>query len=195
MSKSLAELRLSPDAALPERTYRICLAQKVVAKVFRLESEKSDLEVESERNADGEKKSNARAVDAPDPRIAEIDAELAALYDVMRDHTGELLIRGVDQGTWGRWTDQHPPREDNRRDEDGAYGFCNADDLIADLGRYVVEHNGEPLGPGDWDFLKSKAAPGDLKEIARIVVQMHEVTGAVPKSLNASSDSRSDAND
>lgn len=185
MSKSLAELRASTRVGLPERTYPLCLAQALVAEAQALENEKRDLILTAE--AATENGEPRRVGERPDPRIGEIDERLAALFDEMTEHTGELRLRGVDAGSWRRWTDAHPARE-NGRDDKGrpvvnpideaiAYGFCDASALLADLGSYVVSWNGDPLGEGDWDFIANRAAPGDLNEICKIIVQLHEATG------------------
>jgi hypothetical protein len=203
MSKSLAELRASTRVGLPERTYDLCLAQSLVAEAQSLESEKRDLLLAAETAA--EKGEPRRVGQKPDPRIDEIDARLAALLDEMAEHTGELRLRGVDAGSWRRWTDAHPARESGRDekgrpiinavDEAVAYGLCDATALLADLGSYVVSWNGDPLGEGDWEFLANRAAPGDLNELCKIVVQLHETTGfRAPKSRPTSSATTPDEN-
>lgn len=180
MSKSLAELRQSPRVGLPERTYSLCLASALVGEVQRLLNELEEL-------APGEE-------DGPRPpkrmgdggRVQEIRESLRALSEEMREHTGDLLIRGVDGGQWRLWVDANPPREDNARDTQLAYGVCNADALIDALGTFAAAWNGDPLAEGDWAFIASKAAPGDLMEIASLVVKMHEMVVDVPKLLSRS---------
>lgn len=181
MSKSLAEMRQSPRASLPERAYALCLAQGLVAEAQSLEEERAVLAVEpppSDPDVPQPPRRMSEAPPEPDPRIAEIDGRLEALWGEMREHTGELRLRGVSDGEWRRWVAAHPSREDNKRDDAAAYGFCNADDLADDLGTYAASWNGDPLGEGDWEFIANRAAPGDVKELCRIVVQMHEVAGA-----------------
>lgn len=203
MSKSIAELRASHRTALPERTYELCLSQALVGEVQALVEEKRSLEVASARAADEDNTDGPvkRLGQGKDPRIAEIDARLEELYDEMREHTGKLLLRGETGGEWQRWCDKNPPREDGR-DERGrrvvlalddtvAYGLCDASALMARLGDFAVSWNGEELQTGDWDWLREKAPPGDLKEMARWIVQMHETNGIKPlpgKSRSGSSE-------
>lgn len=185
MSKSIAELRASNRVGLPERTYDLCLAQSLVAEAQSLENEKNEIILTAE--AEVENGQPKRQGQGPNPRLVEIDDRLADLFGEMVEHTGELRLRGTDAGTWRRWVDAHPAREVGRDekgrpivnpiDEAVAYGFCDASALLSDLGSYVVSWNGDPLGEGDWDFLANRAAPGDLNELCKIVVQLHETTG------------------
>lgn len=187
MSKSIAELRASQHTALPERTMQLCLAQKLVAEVQQLEEERAEILI-VERDQEGRPKRPRRQGEGPNPRLAEIQARFDELADEMREHTGELRIRAVTGGEWRRWVDAHPAREIGRRedgrptyhqvDEEIAYGICNAVDLYHDLSGYVVSWNGADLAEGDWDFIANRAAPGDLNELCRQVVQMHEAVGA-----------------
>lgn len=197
MSKSLAEIRGSASTSLPERTYRLCLAQALVAEVQSLTTEKANLEAEEPRRNDDEDGPKPRVGQGQNPRLAEIKARLEQIIGEMNEHTGELRLRATTAGEWRRWVDAHPAREtglDKRgvpilhpADADVAYGFANASDLLDNLGAYVVAWNGEPLQAGDWDFIMGKAAGGDLKELCRIVVQMHETSVAVPKLPSSSS--------
>jgi hypothetical protein len=82
--------------------------------------------------------------------VAEIDAELAALFDRMRESEGDLLLRAIGGGEWQRFKDDHPAREGNKSDEETAYGLCDSTALLADLGRFVVAWNGENFGADDW---------------------------------------------
>lgn len=192
MSKSLAELRQSARTSLPERSYEMCLSQALVAETQALEQEKQNLGIAAQRrNDDGEPAGPARKLgEGSSPRITEINARLETLYDEMREHTGQLLLRGVTAGEWRRWADAHPPREDGRDDrgrpvtlavdEQIALGYCDASALMGTLGTYAAEWNGKPLETGDWDWLEEHAAPGDLKAIAQVIVVMHEGPGAKP---------------
>lgn len=183
MPKSLAELRASNHAALPERTMELCLSQALVSEVEALDIEKRSLSIETARK-DGEDGPPGRKSGPPaDPRVAEIDARLEELYDEMREHTGQLVLRATTGGEWRRWVDAHPARVDDKFDEGVAFGYCNASDLLATLGDYAVSWNGTDLGEGDWEFIENRAAPGDLKLACQTVVQMHEAGGLkAPKS-------------
>lgn len=212
MSK-LAELRAEPSSTsrLPERTYPLCLAQNLVAEAQALEEKRDDLLIAHARDArtpagdiasgEGEIKGRPRrAAERPTtpPEVTEINTRLEELFDEMREHTGELRLRGKEAGAWIRWVGQHPPRkvlDDNGKvlrdvelDLRVAHGVCDADALFETLAEYVVAWDNDPLDDGDWDFILSKAAPGDLQELCRLVVQMHEGRGvnAPPKSPSGS---------
>jgi hypothetical protein len=186
MARSLADLRAKPKQ-LPTRTVRICLDQEAVADVQRLDNERRDLLLEAQRrqaDSDGERKGPPLRVGegATPPRVAEIDAELEALFDRMRESEGDLLLRAVSGGEWQRFKDDNPAREGNKSDEETAYGLCDSAALLADLGRFVAAWNGETFGPDDWrEWFAAQVAPADLSELCRQVVQLHEFRVTVPK--------------
>lgn len=191
MSKTLADLRKEKDqpAQLPTRVIKACLDQSLLADIQRLTSEKSDLLTESVRTTgEGEQAGPPkRQGEGTNPRLAEIDAELEPLYQRLRDTEGEILLRATDGGSWLRWKDAHPAREGNESDERFAYGFCNATDLMGDLGKFVISWDGDEFGPGEWDWFSKKVAPADLAECVKAVVEMHESRISAPKSQSTSS--------
>lgn len=186
----------------PTRTLEICLAQDLVAEAEQLSGERMSLLVEVGRTpgADGEHVETPRKLGAPvlPPRVAEIDARLAALYDEMGERTGVLLLRGESPGAWRRWADENPARTDDH-DEDGrplfnvldvdvARGHCNASALFGRLRDFAEAWNDEPISDDDWAYLVDNAANGDLKSACRLVVDMHEAGGSqAPKSRKPSS--------
>jgi hypothetical protein len=112
------------------------------------------------------------------PRVGEIRARLAELLDEMAEHEGELRLRASSDGDWRRWVNAHPARDEGQpghfRDEEVAFGYCNADDLIDSLGTYAHSWNGELLAPDDWAMLAENVGGPDLKQAATAVVAMHE---------------------
>lgn len=194
MAKTLAELRASRAVAPPERTVPICLAQSLVAEAQSLQQEKVDLALVRQTSEDGQKRPQ-RANRPEDVRLTEVDARLEELFEEMREHTGQLRLRAIDTGEWIRWRDAHPPRRDGV-DDDGrpilnavdasvAYSWCNSSALLDDIiaaddpkRQYVVGWNDEPMTPDSWQFIVSNAAPGDLKALVSLVVEMHEGTGS-----------------
>lgn len=194
MSKSIAELRASKSSALPERTYRMCLSQALVGELEGLSAE--ELEIRSALPSAGDDGRPRKASEGTPPRLAEIERRVEEIRLEMEEHTGELGLRAVSGGEWRRWTDAHPARtvgnDDQGRpiplDIDVAItgGYCNAVDLAVDLGKYAVTWNGEPLNEGDWEWIENRAASGDLKELCKKVVDMHEVRGALPFPQSAS---------
>lgn len=210
MAKSLAQLRVDAKPRLGERTYdNLCLAQDLVSRVQALQAEKTGLEME----AGLDQLRSPGNPDAPDPdeptkprrmgdprqaRVAEIDAELETLYQEMREHSGDLVLRATPASEWQRWVGDHPARVVDRDangspvinpvDESVTLGFCDASALLDDLGKYIVSWAGEIVGPDDIAYLIANAAPGDIKEVCRIVVTLHEGPGArAPKVSSTSS--------
>lgn len=186
MSKSLAELRQSPRVGLPERSYRLCLAPKLVAEVQSLLSDLEDAQIAAVAQAEGDEGAAKPKRMGDASPAAKIRARLQELQSELDEHTGSLTLRGWDEGAWRLWVAEHPARKDNARDEQLAYGCCNADALIDSLAEFAHAWNGEPLGPGDWEFLRTNAAPGDVKALAQLVVIMHESVVDVPKLLSSS---------
>lgn len=186
MSKSLAELRTSPRVGLPERTYKLCVASTLVAEVQSLMNELEDVRTSEAAQRDGDEGSTRPRRMADSPASQTIRARLEALQTEMSEHTGDLTLQGMTEGDWRMWVDAHPPREGNERDDQLAYGFCNADALVDALESFTHAWNGEPLAAGDWAFLASNCAPGDIKAIASTVVQMHEAVVDLPKLLGNS---------
>jgi hypothetical protein len=183
MSKSLAELRQSKSTSLPERSYSLCLAAALVAEMQTLTEELATLPIRKRSVGDDDKQDGPprRAGEGVDPRAAEIQTRMGELWDEMDEHTGELRLRAIKDGDWRLWVDEHPAREDNKRDAQVTYGLCDADALIDDLGRYAATWNGEDLAPGDWDFIESKASTADKKAMATTVLVMHEQVVDLPK--------------
>ena len=190
MPKSLADLKAIPKS-LPTRTVRICLDQEAVADVQRLDNEKRDLLLDAARSApeDGERTAPPLRLgeSATPPRVAEIDAELEALFERMRESEGDLLLRAITGGEWLRFKDEHPPREGNKTDDEVTYGLCDSGALLANLGRFVAAWEGEGFGAGDWDGFADHVAPADLRELCSEVVQLHEARVRVPKARSTAS--------
>ena len=194
MPKSLADLRSARPQSRPERAYTVCLAQHLVAEVSTLTEELQGLAVRAVRNgddedSDGPPKRQAQSDD--ELRADEIRARLREVLDEMAEYEGELRIRAVrDDGDWRRWTNEHPAREEgepgHKRDLEVTGGFCNADDLIDDLGTYAWSWNGERLEDGDWTLLG--ISPADQKRIATLVVSLYESDASIPKWRSALSE-------
>jgi hypothetical protein len=203
MSDALARLQASTADMVPQATVETCLAQGVVKRVQALADELSEMQLAAFRDAAEDAPSDKpvrKMNQGHDPRIDEIQAELESLQDVMRAHTGRVTVAAtISQGEWRRWADANPAREEGRdskgRPVVSAYdigvtgGFCDGTALLARLGDFVTEWNGEPLSPGQWDWLAEKMPMGDQKQAARSVVSFYEVEGAkaVPKSRSVSS--------
>lgn len=188
MSKSLAEMRQSPKVGRPRRSYQLCLAGAVMAEMQSLANELADLATRAFIPEDEPKKPTR--VNDPErvkvaARMAEIRVRQTELDDEMAEHTGELILEGIDDGEWDRWVDENPARPDGNkshlRDLRVTGGICDADAVIADLPRYMAEWNGDPLNDEDKKFVFESAAGGDKKELAQLVIVMHETAVDLPK--------------
>lgn len=177
--KSLSDLRSEKPKGRPERTVRVCLKPELVAKIERLTGELADLP-EPEPRKTPRKMYEAEAAEMS-PEEQRIRAELAAALNEMQDYEGEITVRAsLSDGEWRNWVDAHPTRAkddeaEHGRDQKIAFGACNADDLLDDLGTFAHAWNGEPLGDGDWaEVFDGSVARGDKIEMARAVVLMYE---------------------
>lgn len=190
MSKSLADLRAEPAESRPrdERSMKVCLRPHIVAQIQSLSDEWAALPA-VEPTAEGDDSPVRKMGQGVEkhPREAEIRQEMSDLLDEMAEYEGELVVRATKtDGEWRRWCDTHPARTEGEsgydRDRAVAGGFCNADDLIDDLGTYASRWNGDDLGPTDWaKILSPQIGLPDKKEAAIAVVSMYEVGQDFPQ--------------
>lgn len=173
---SLEDLRKGAPVARTERTYQLCLRRDLMAEVDALTGELSSLRIAAVGDED-ENRPPARLGEGGDPREKQITDRLAELADEMDDATGDLRLRAIADGEWRRWVNEHPPREDDARDENLSFGICNTDDLANDLGLWALSWNGDDLAGDDWSAIFApNAAGGDLKALVNLVVMMQEAT-------------------
>lgn len=188
---TLAEVRARKQT-LPTREKRVCLDLAAISEVEVLEAEKRDLLVEAEERKDGTTRAR-KASEGANPRLAQIETEMEALFDRMRESEGSITLRAVTGGDWHRFKEANPARgEDDanhKLDEKIAWGVCNASVLLDELPRFVAAWEGEELQSGDWVTIADQLAPADLRDIVTTVVSMHEnLNGAIvpPKSRSGS---------
>lgn len=198
MPKSLAELRTEKRETVAERPYTLCLAADLVAEVQALAEELDRLPQSTLKVDDERKGPPTRMGGGGNRRAKEIHARMAELLDEMAEYEGELRVRAnKTDGEWRQWCNAHPAREEGEqghdRDQRITYGYCNADDLVDDLGAYAHTWNSEPLTDGDWSMLNVGNA--DKQAIAYLVVSMYEVSVSIPKWRNALSASLPTGND
>jgi hypothetical protein len=171
---SLDDLRKGAPTARTERVYALCLRRDLMAEVDALSGELSSLAL-AQPEVDEENQPPKRKGQGGNPREKKIRDRLSILADEMEDATGDLRLRAIPDGEWRRWCNEHPARDDDQRDEQIGYGFCNTDDLANDLGMWAASWNGDDLAPDDWPTLfATNAAGGDLKALVSIVVMMQE---------------------
>lgn len=195
MSKSLSELRLSPDVGRPEKPYDICVAGKLAAELEEADRELFGIEEQLQVAQGDRERSSRRLGEKPPEADLQQQAQAAAersdeIRRRMTEHTVTLHLVGKPSGEWRRWAAAHPARDEEqdeggaKRDQRYAGGWCDIDALIADLGGYTegeerrpgwIERYGEePASDEWWQFVAANAAPGDLTMLASTVVGMHE---------------------
>lgn len=183
MPMPMSELRQSKHVGLPERTYPICVAGKLLAEIEALDEEFRRA-VEAEEASGGRRRVGSKS------KAATIAQQIDTKRTEMEEHTVTVRVRAHEHGEWRRWCDDHPAREDHDTDQKVFMGLCNADDLIGSLGDYVVAINGEEPKDGDWEFVFANANSGDRSGLARVVASMHETSVDIPKSRLAWLNSR-----
>lgn len=178
---SLDDLRKGSPVARTERTYQLCLRLDLMAEVDALTQEWSSLQI-AQAVTEEESRPPKRKGEGGNPRAEEVRKRLAELRDDLEDATGDLRLRAIPDGVWAAWVNEHPVRDGNSRDEQVAFGICDADALADALGMWATSWNGEDLAAGDWDTLFSPSiGGGDRKALVSLVVLMQEVS-ADPKS-------------
>lgn len=181
MKQTLDHLRSSKPKARPERSVTLCLAPDLVGDVQALVEERSALmqsrAIQDDPEAGGKPR---RAGQGVCKREREINTELAALFEKIVEHEGEMRLRATwTDGEWRRWVDAHPPREEGTSghefDQRAAHGICHGADLIEELGAFAFEWNGEKMAPGDWDDIFAPVVGGgDKATMAQAIVGMYE---------------------
>lgn len=178
MAKSIADLRANPTTARAERSETICLAPNLVARVVAL-TEKLTMVVAPPLDDDGEPTGPPRKMgQGLEPAQRKIRTDLAAALAEMAEHEGEIILRATTDGEWRNWVNAHPARKEDGpgydRDQEVTFGYCNADDLIDDLGKYAYSWDGDRLADGDWAILAGSIAGPDKKRLASVVTSMFE---------------------
>jgi hypothetical protein len=189
MVKDLSALRAERSTARPERPYKVIVGdgQKYVTEIARLTAEHDELLAQPQPDDKENPRPRKLGGQTLPPRVLEIRDRLAELADLMREYEGEVLVRAtLTDGEWEQWRIAHPAREEDqpghRDDLMIARGYCNADDLMDDLARFVVAWEGEELQPGDYDALNLLRP--DKKALAATVVGLYEVGDDLGKFLS-----------
>ena len=186
---------LAEEPSMPTSVHYVCLDGQAVAEIQRLEREKGVILTE-QAEAPAKARKASEGAPPPDPRIAKIDAALDALDEKRRERSGDLTLRATDGGAWTRWVATHPAREGNDLDNRVALGYCNAEELIEDLGKYVETWDGgdgaESIDAAAWAKLAVRLNPKTLHDLATGVVRLHAVAwAAFPKSRSESAQTES----
>jgi len=186
MAKSIAELRQSPHVGRTEVTYPICVAGKLVARLQELDRLMLEAQAVHEINTpDGDRipveDKRPRRAGSKNPAV-QYAKEADKIRDQMLEDTTDVVLRAKELTEWRAWCEANPAREDNLRDLRVGQGVCDVDKLVETLDEYVVTIGGQPPQPGDWDFIRSNAAPADITGVAVAVVGLHEVVVDLGKS-------------
>lgn len=190
MSQTIAQMRAKGSPKRAETRKELCLAPHLISEVQRIQNEWQQIAAGLPSKSDDEEKDGPPrrlGQASTDPRLKPLEERLAELHAEMREESGVLILRAIDGGEWLRWRSAHPARKDNRVDEEIGYGLINAEALANDLFQFVGSFNDEPVDVDDWAYVLGAAAPGDISDIVKVVIQMHEVSIAIPKSPSASS--------
>lgn len=177
---TLAELLAMPADDRPESTTTVTLiqGQHLLKEAKRLDDERTDLLIQEQRSKSDEDDGKARtrkmgqAAKQLSQQLEKNKTDAEALQGRLAALQGEVGLRGMDPGEWQRYKDAHPPRENSRDDRQWTGGWCNATDLLNDLGQFVVSWDGEHVPDGDAVIMR--IAPSDRSQLVHDVVAMHQ---------------------
>lgn len=185
MAKTLAELRAEsasrPEADMQKVDVEVLLSagRPHVDRVLELTDELNRIAADAA-------KAPRKTGEGTPPAVTQAQEAVNAAIAAAEDYKGMVTVaKTMTNGEWAEWRAQHPAREVVEGTvplDTVTGGWCNADDLMAELSRFVVAWNGEQLGEGDFDMLDISRP--DLKDMARIVTTFYEVSDEVPKSLS-----------
>jgi hypothetical protein len=186
-------MRASGKVQQPTTTRTICLSSDLDERyrAQRAELEKALAELEKAKAKPGRAGGNPHVLKAREV-VAERSAALDATAEEMAAFEVDVVIRRQPAGDWNRWAELHPPRE-QEPDEQGRRalmirdamhgGRCDFDALVADLGEWVVELNGQPATADEWDWLAETAPAASLDDLADDVLALHGERVSLPKPL------------
>jgi hypothetical protein len=189
MAKPLSAIRSENSTVRPSRPLKVVVGdgQKYVAEIARLTAEHDELVSRPQPIEDETPRPRKLGGQVLPARVVEIRDRLAEIVPLMREYEGELMVTATaSDGEWEQWRLAHPARDEDqpghRDDLMITRGYCNADDLIDNLARYVTAWEGEELQPGDYDALNLLRP--DKKQIAATVVGLYEVGDDLGKLLS-----------
>lgn len=198
MPKSISELRASGQVRRRTRDHTICLDVELADQYREKRQELYEAAAELEEAGEA-KQQPGRLGSRPHKELRErveaLGAELDELADQMAEFEVVVTLQQAETEAWNDWAAANPPRE-QLADEMGRRalvirdaqhgGRCNFDALVKDLDTWVIALNGSPVADGEWEWLVSKAAPGDVDDVAGAVLELHTGRVSLPKSLSSS---------
>lgn len=197
MPKSISELRAGGQVRRRTRDHTICLDSALSDEYRRVRQELLELAGEHELQREGSAQpgrlgSRSKVTKAD---VEAKGAELDEIADKMAELEVVVTLEQAETEAWNDWAAANPPRE-REPDEAGRRsleirdaqhgGRCDFDALIRDLSTWIIALNGAPVGDGDWEWVVSKAAPGDIDDLAQDVLDLHTGRVSLPKSLRNS---------
>lgn len=201
MSKSISEMRASGHVRRRTRDHTICLDVDLADEYRRLRGEllEAAAALEEEKGkpqAPGRLGTREKAaLKAAREKVEAKGAELDVIADQMAEFEVTVTIEQAETEAWNDWAAANPPRE-QEPDELGRRaliirdaqrgGRVDFDALVKALPTWVVALNGKPVANGDWEWIASNAAPGDMDDLAAEVLELHTGRVSLPKSLSSS---------
>lgn len=203
---TLSDLRNAPIRRA-EETYPLCVDLHLLAEYEQAQSDRDDLQVERallvpSPDEDGDATTEAgpkKLVPRNQKRLREIDAgikdaeaRMDDLWERMQPNRKDLRLRAIIAHEWQALLDEHPARDpetpQGQRDRSTTFGLLDSDALIANLGRFAVAWGDEQVTPEVWDeVLYPRSTPHQLRQVASLVVALHEGEYTIPKSRPVSS--------
>lgn len=201
MPKSISELRASGRVRRRTREHSICLNVDLADEYRRLRTELLEAAAALEEASNKPQPPgrlgtrHKAALKAERDKVDAKGTELDAVADQMAEYEIVVTVEQAEPAAWNDWAAENPPRE-QEPDEVGRRalvirdaqhgGRCNFDALVQALPTWVTTLNGDPASADDWAWVASSASPGDLDDLAALVLELHTGRVSLPKSLSAS---------
>lgn len=172
-----------------------------LSRTAALEQLREEREALDEAEAAEKQAGTARARKAGSgvsPRRRELDTEIEKLEKALEDSEATLTLRVLDPGEWLQFVEEHPAADEGEpgytADITVCRGWVSTKALLADIGRFIVGWNDEPLPDGAWTAEHTKKIPpSNTQKVLQSIVDHHQRPVILPKSSSASSTTRSSA--
>lgn len=201
MPKSISEMRADGHVRRRTRDHTICLDVDLADEYRRLREELYDATAALEEETSKPRPQGrlgtrySAEIKAKREQVTELGTQLDAIADQMAEYEVVVTLAQAETESWNDWAAENPPRE-QPADELGRRalmirdaqhgGRCDFDALVKALPTWVIALNGNPVVDGEWEWVVSKASPGDIDDVAKDVLELHTGRVSLPKSLSSS---------
>jgi hypothetical protein len=173
--------KLQAGATRPRRTVPIVLDGELRQRVEELVFELDQLQPAGDETPEPDVRlaSRAKTKAKPNPRVAELQAELDALSVEVESKTMHVVVEGQPGTPFVAFRAAHPPREGNRADSAWAINVESSQEPLLRL-TIVGHRDGETIHPVDVDWLLNWATEWQLSVLQIAALSVCRGDDAVP---------------